>query len=195
MKVKEVNEIQKQPFPINTEREESTRLMTLALGTIYTWLIILIYLKDKESEKRKREFNSLMDSILQLLINSLQCESISLCIRCIITALFNGIGRFNTTKNIPFSSSVILKNSDESEDYETSNDYKNFNKWIVMKKVEEKCIMKIAIGEDTIISFYDFEIESPNEGSFSNFWSKISSCHIHDQKLEWKLLVAWRALL
>ena len=31
-------------------------------------------------------------------------------------------------------------------------------------KLEEKCLLTIAVGEDTLLSFYDFQIESTNEG-------------------------------
>ena len=32
------------------------------------------------------------------------------------------------------------------------------------KKLEEKCMARFGLGEETIISFYDFGIDSKNEG-------------------------------
>jgi len=36
----------------------------------------------------------------------------------------------------------------------------------VIQRFEEKCLLSIGVGDDTILSFYDLQIESTNEGNF-----------------------------
>jgi hypothetical protein len=106
-----------------TEKDDAVRNIILILGVIYTWIMILSYLassNDPESEKRKNDVANNIERILQLMMNSMNVESISLAIRYTITSIFNGIGRFNVSRNIPFVSSIILKDSDSIETYESS---------------------------------------------------------------------------
>lgn len=110
-----------------TEKEDVTRTVTLILGCIYTWIMILSFLvstsNDPEVDKRKNDTATNIERILQLMMNSMNIEAISMAIRYTITSIFNGIGRFNVSRNIPFVSSIILKDSDSIETYESSKFY------------------------------------------------------------------------
>lgn len=99
------------------------RLLTLALGVIYTWILILSFAKEKESDIQKKEYSNLISSTITLLVNSMQHELISVCIKCILASITNGIGRFNATKNLPFLSSMIIQTGDQEDSYEACNKF------------------------------------------------------------------------
>jgi len=154
----------KQALAKNTEKEElartkeeTTKLLSSCFGILHTWLLIIVHLKDinrfEQRSNNEQIYSEIFEQALRLLQNYQNIEPFSKNIKGMISSLFNRLGSMSFSKNVPFTSSVLL-NDDRS---------KNLSLEELVHRFEEKCLLSIGVDEDTILSFYDLQVESTNE--------------------------------
>lgn len=120
-RTKDLNEINKQPQPKSSEKEDALRHISQAFGILYTWLHLIIHLKEVETHN---EFPEVFEEIIKMLISYQHYDFVDSSIKCMLASLFNRLGNLSFSRNSPISSSIIL-NTDPvpGKSYEESKIY------------------------------------------------------------------------
>jgi len=122
-----------------------------AFAILYTWLCILIKLKEIAKESEKEMAVSMISRLVLITLQNYQnTTTFSNSIKGLISHILNIIQDSNSLQNNHLKSSAILNNNQET-----------FDKWI--DKSQDKYLLTIGIDQDTILSFYDPEIEKNDQ--------------------------------
>jgi len=115
----------KNPEESARQKEETIKLISSCLGILHTWLLIIVHLKDiNRSEQRSNNeqiYSEIFEQALKLLQSCQHIEPFSRNIKGMISSLFNRLGSMSFSKNVPFTSSVLL-NDDQSSNQQQSLD-------------------------------------------------------------------------
>ena len=107
------------------QKEETTRLISSCLGILHTWLLIIVHLKDinrfEQRSNNEQIYSEIFEQALKLLQSCQNIEPFSRNIKGMISSLFNRLGSMSFSKNVPFTSSVLL-NDDQSQHQQQSLD-------------------------------------------------------------------------
>lgn len=98
----------KQPSGRNAEKEEVIRLISSSYGILHTWLLIWIHLKEVADDSQKDTFNTVFETTIKMLVSHQNSEVFGGSIRSTITSLLNRLGSLNFSKNMSFTSSILL---------------------------------------------------------------------------------------
>lgn len=100
------------------QKEETTKLISSCLGILHTWLLIIVHLKDvnrfEQRSNNEQIYSEIFEQALKLLQSCQHIEPFSRNIKGMISSLFNRLGSMSFSKNVPFTSSVLL-NDDQSK--------------------------------------------------------------------------------
>jgi hypothetical protein len=92
----------------------------------------------------------------------------------ILEMISGNLGNLNCTRNLPFTGSILLNSEEKTQLFSKGKILQKFSfKFIyqVSKELEEQSLVHLAPNEDTVLSFYDFNVQSSDECKiFLNFY-------------------------
>ena len=155
------------------EKMDSKDIVSQAFLVLYTWTLILIYLKDSLSSSTNQERSTMLKSVLNT-FTAFTKQNPSDNILHLLTILSSSIGGMNFSLNIPFTDSSLLIDQEETNcmPLEKSIDRYRFHLFILflaMNQLENHCLAHLAIEEESILSFYDLNMDYGDEGITSCF--------------------------
>lgn len=116
----------KKPHLLLHEKVEQKNI-SCALTVLYTWMLILIFLKEQLNQTNRMEFSALFFATLNTIFSYAKYEDISIYMQIILALISNVPGSLNFAKNIPLFGSLILGNQDSSDNtIENSNKFSTF---------------------------------------------------------------------
>ena len=130
-------------------------------------MLLLLFIKEHLNEINRREFDALLFATLNTVFCFAKHEHFSIYMQIILAIISNTPGGLSFAKNLPTSDLLFYNNQNGSDN--TTEERRSFIISfifisLVHDRLEQNCLIHIGYGEDTLISFYDLNTNSSDEG-------------------------------
>jgi len=85
---------------------------------LYTWILVLLCIKERLNETNKREFTALLFATLNTIFGFSKHEQFSIYMQIILAIISNAPGSLNFTKNVPLVGSLFLNSEFNKNKFE-----------------------------------------------------------------------------
>jgi len=129
------------------------QIISYAFQALYTWTLILMHIKDKVDQNKKSQFIAMFFSTFNSLLAFSKIEQFTIHVNTILTIISNAPASLSFDRNLPFTGSILLNNNPSQISLNQFNE-----------ELEQKNILHIGVSDDTILSFYDLNLDYIDEG-------------------------------